>query len=113
MTRLERTWRLLQWYGTVQPQDLAPWVHCSKHYTRTLLRRLEARGSATATGVSWTRRYTATSVRPVDMRGKHPQVAINFARGRVLGNQVLAARRGRLLVPRPKNVLDETLREWR
>lgn len=110
MTRLERTWHLLRWYGTMHPRDLALWVHCTPHYTAKMLRRLAERGSAKVTGASWSRRYTATRKCPSDLRGKHPQIAINFAKGRVLGNQVQAARRGRLLVPRLKHPLDIAMR---
>lgn len=75
------------------------------------MRRLMRKGSARRNvGASWHVVYRATNKMPVDGRGKHAEVSMNLAKGRVLGLAAIAASRGRLYTPKPVHPLDKAMR---
>jgi len=109
--RQVQVWRYLNEHGPTRPETIAAEFGITKHNTCAILRRLAARGCAKGSGNTWNRSYKALGKRaPADRRGKSLNTAFNLARGRVLGNQALAARRGRLLIPRAKHPLDLAMR---
>lgn len=113
MTLLIKAWKTLRDDGPLSPRGVAARLGISTGRASNILRALAERGSVTATGNTHRRVYSATPKVPRDLRGKMPGTLENLKRGRALGLLEIARRRGRLLVPRPKDPLDLAMRKLR